>query len=348
MNLNLDTTSRRLLAEIELRFPITHRPFAVVGQAVGIGEEEALERVTQLKHQQAIRRISALFDVRSLGYQTTLAAMRVDPARATEAVRAVQQHPGVLRIDRYQDVFNLWFTIAVPPSDSFDQTLAALQASAGASETLVLPILQAYKTRKQMDVRGTVSAVESGEDIYEHSALAHPKPQLRSVDLALIRAFQEELPLIEMPYVVLAEQAGVDEAELFAWAQEMEHQGLIRRMAAVPQHPASPASSRLLAVWRVPEDEIDPIGQGIARLRHVEQCDHRPSYAQWPYTLYTGICGESHDECLKAVEHIEAEFGAFAHKNLVSLATEQRERLIYFPAELERWWQHVEGRRPPS
>ena len=39
---------------------------------------------------------------------------------------------------------------------------------------------------------------------------------------------QEDLPLLEMPYGVWAEQAEMSEADLFEWMRRMEHAGALR------------------------------------------------------------------------------------------------------------------------
>ncbi|MBI3319767.1 MAG: Lrp/AsnC family transcriptional regulator, partial [Candidatus Omnitrophica bacterium] len=138
MNPQLDSIDRTLLTEVQAHFPIAHRPFAELGKTTGLSEQACLDRVGRLKSQKVIRQLSAIFDTRTLGYQSTLAAMRVDPARVDEAAEVINQHPGVSHNYKRNDPFNIWFTVAVPPTDSLEQTVNILHTLAKADETILL------------------------------------------------------------------------------------------------------------------------------------------------------------------------------------------------------------------
>src|SRR3989338_2098156 len=140
-----DDVDKALLTEVQKSFPVDHRPFQTLGERLGISEQACLERISRLKSIQVIRQLSAIFDTRTLGYQSTLAAMKVDTARVDEAAEVVNQHPGVSHNYKRNDVFNMWFTVAVPPGDSLEQTVRTLHALAKAEDTLMLPTLRLYK-----------------------------------------------------------------------------------------------------------------------------------------------------------------------------------------------------------
>ena len=50
-----DDTDKALLTELQKRFPIDHRPFQVLGEKLGLSEQDCLERITRLKANQVIR-----------------------------------------------------------------------------------------------------------------------------------------------------------------------------------------------------------------------------------------------------------------------------------------------------
>src|SRR3989338_8424655 len=118
-----DKIDKALLTEIQKHFPGVHRPFLALGEKLDISEQECLERIGRLKTDKVIRQLSAIFDTRSLGYQSTLVAMKIDPDLVDSAAEAVNQHPGVSHNYKRNDPFNLWFTIAVPPTDSLEQVV---------------------------------------------------------------------------------------------------------------------------------------------------------------------------------------------------------------------------------
>lgn len=339
-----DPIDRHLLAEIQLKFPLTHRPFAQVGQETGLSEEACLERLSRLKRDKVIRRIGAQLDARGLGYQSTLAAFRIDPERADQAATRLIEHPGVSQCQRLNDPYNLWITLAVPPTDLLDQTLAILQQLTAADEVMALPILHLYKAGARVEPSGELLPADPDEARYDEPGAVRPKPVFSARDLALLRAVQDDLPMLEMPYIVWAEQAGVTEDELFGWIQDMERRGVIKRVAASLAHQLPGTVETLLVAWRVPEDQVDPVGQAMARSRHVYQCDRRPAYPDWPYSIYTWVHAASREECVEVVRRLEDEIGEFAHKNLVTVNDYKRAEPTYFPAELEEWWKRVGSR----
>ena len=50
-----------------------------MAEQLGIGEEEAVERLRVLRGKNVVRQISAIFDTRRLGYKTALVASAFEP-----------------------------------------------------------------------------------------------------------------------------------------------------------------------------------------------------------------------------------------------------------------------------
>ncbi|MBI2173780.1 MAG: Lrp/AsnC family transcriptional regulator [Candidatus Omnitrophica bacterium] len=340
----LDTVDKALLTEAQKQFPVNHRPFQILGERLGISEQECLERVSRLKTNGVIRQLSAIFDTRALGYQSTLAAMRVDPARADEAAEVINQHPGASHNYKRNDPFNLWFTVAVPPGDSLKQVVRILHTLARADETIVLPTLRLYKIGVKLDLTGSESPLESQEEIYDEKRRMAAKPPLTPQDIQFIRILQEDLPLLEMPYAVWAEQADATEEELFEWARRMEHLGYMRRFAAILHHRNAGFLANAMVVWQVPEDQVDAAGEQMARFREVSHCYRRPIYPNWPYPLFTMVHAPTHSACMDIVRRIEEQIGKFPHKNLFSTKEYKKVRVKYFTPELDAWWQNVGSR----
>ncbi|MBI3320348.1 MAG: Lrp/AsnC family transcriptional regulator [Candidatus Omnitrophica bacterium] len=341
MNPQLDSIDRTLLTEVQAHFPIAHRPFAELGNTTGLSEQACLDRVGRLKSQKVIRQLSAIFDTRTLGYQSTLAAMKVDPARVDEAAEVINQHPGVSHNYKRNDPFNIWFTVAVPPTDSLEQTVNILHTLAKADETILLPTLRLYKIGVKLDLTNKASALESDEEIYNEQRRFAPKPPLSPRDIELIRIMQEDLPLTEMPYAVWAEQASSTEEEVFAWAKTMQQLGYMRRFAAILYHRNAGFLANAMVVWKVPQEQVDAAGETMAKFRQVSHCYRRPIYPNWPYPLYTMVHAPTHSDCMEVVTRIEEQAGTFPHKNLFSTKEYKKTRVKYFTPELDEWWVNV-------
>ena len=339
-----DDVDKALLTEVQKRFPIDHRPFQVLGEQLGISEQECLERIGRLKTNKVIRQLSAIFDTRALGYQSTLAAMKVDPARVDEAADVVNQHPGVSHNYKRNDSFNIWFTVAVPPADSLEQVVRILHALAKVEETIILPTLRLYKIGVKLDLTGQEAALENQEDIYDEKRRMTAKPPLTEQDIRFIRILQEDLPMLELPYAVWAEQADATEEELFAWAKKMEHVGYMRRFAAILHHRNAGFLANAMVVWQVPQEQVDHVGEQMALFREVSHCYRRPVYPNWPYPLFTMIHAETYSACMEVVRRIEERVGQFPHKSLFSTKEYKKIRVKYFTPELDTWWREVGSR----
>ena len=74
--MSMDAIDRKLLNLIQEDFPLAAAPFAEVAARLGIGEGEVLDRIGRLREEGIIRRIGAVFDLRKLGFVSTLCADR--------------------------------------------------------------------------------------------------------------------------------------------------------------------------------------------------------------------------------------------------------------------------------
>src|SRR5688500_17598729 len=150
----MDELDRQLLNRIQSNFPLAARPFEVLGQPLGLSEEDTLDRMRALKAGRIVRQISAIFDTKSLGYKSSLVAMRVDPERITEAARIINEHPGVTHNYERNHQYNLWFTIAVPPTSDLEAIVQRIHELAGAEVTRVMYTLRLFKIGVNLHMSG--------------------------------------------------------------------------------------------------------------------------------------------------------------------------------------------------
>ena len=59
----MDIIDRKLLNTIQTEFPLVDEPYAQIAKELDISENELLERLTELKQQNVVRQISAIFDL---------------------------------------------------------------------------------------------------------------------------------------------------------------------------------------------------------------------------------------------------------------------------------------------
>jgi DNA-binding Lrp family transcriptional regulator len=95
----MDKTDKDILNEIQSDFPLTPRPYLVLGNRLGMSESEVFSRVKQLKKAGIIRRIGGNFHSNRLNFQSTLCAAKVPEEKIEHFVEVVNQHPGVTQAD---------------------------------------------------------------------------------------------------------------------------------------------------------------------------------------------------------------------------------------------------------
>ncbi|GFP25163.1 hypothetical protein HKBW3S43_00551 [Candidatus Hakubella thermalkaliphila] len=135
----------KILNLIQNSFPIQERPFAVLADKTGLSEGEAIHRIKELKKRGIIRRIGAIFDSRSLGYSSTLVAMRVPSPRVEEVARLVSRYPNVTHNYERDGEYNLWFTLIAESEERIRQIRGEILGASGIQDILNLPAKNIFK-----------------------------------------------------------------------------------------------------------------------------------------------------------------------------------------------------------
>jgi DNA-binding Lrp family transcriptional regulator len=148
----MDEIDRRLLNLIQEDFPLTAEPFAELGGRLGIGAAEVLARIGRLKETGIIRRIGAIFDLRRLGFASTLCAARVPEGRVAAFVALVNARPGVTHNYRRDDEYNVWFTLIAPGEAELAAELAGIKGETGIEDILSLRAVRTFKINARFDV----------------------------------------------------------------------------------------------------------------------------------------------------------------------------------------------------
>lgn len=131
-----------------------------------------------------------------------------------------------------------------------------------------------------------------------------------TIDRQLILASQAGLSLVSKPYHALAEQLGLSAEDVMQRLSAMQEQGIIRRIAVVPNHYALGYKANGMSVWDVPDEQISTLGQQVGALDFVSHCYHRPRHLpDWPYCLFAMVHGHSRAEVEQQVEQIAALLG---------------------------------------
>jgi len=335
----LDDTDKQLLNLMQGRFPLVERPFAAVAEAAGLPEPEVLQRVERLLDKRIIREITPIFDTRALGYQSMLVAAKVDPAYPHRAAQVINAHPGVTHNYLRNHEFNLWFTIAVEPDSrlGLQGTLDVIAERTGAESIRQLPTIKLFKIRMDLEMeKGTDALAAAGEAA---EPLELDPIVVTDEDIATIRATQGPMAVQPAAYAPAAERLGVTEEEVLRRLRSLQERGGLRRVAAILYHRRAGFSANGMGVWAVPEDEILETGKRMAAFRGISHCYQRPTYADWPYSVFTMAHGRSKEECDAILDSIAEETGIGERATLYSSTEYKKVRMLYFTEDFARWEQ---------
>lgn len=335
---DLDAADRRLLTLVQQGFPCSECPYAEFGKQLGLSEDETLNRIRRLKEGHIIRQIGAIFDTRRLGYQSSLVAARFAKEHLDQGAAVINEHPGVSHNYGRNHDFNLWYTIALPTGVSLEKTMARLHELSGAQATRLLPTLRLFKIGVQLDVEGKGKLSDEMEGQPSWSWTTPPKAALLSErEIQAIRALQEDLPLSARPFAELGTEEGISEEELLRFTRRFQEEGIMRRYAGVLHHRSAGFVVNGMAVWKVPLNRLDELGPVMGGFRGVTHCYQRPTYEDWPYTVFTMIHARTGPECKALVEVIAAKTGIADYAILYSMKEYKKIRVKYFTKELDQW-----------
>ena len=334
----LDDFDRRLLNAMQGAFPIEPRPYAAVARDLGATEERVLQRVRELIDDRIIRQVTPIFDTRALGYGSMLVAARVDPEHPWRAAKIVNSHPGVSHNYLRNHAINMRFTIAVEEDSKLglQGTLDVVQELTGAESIRQLPTLKLFKIRMDLDMAGGT------QDLQAAGAAAEPAELERQpyddLDRAVIRATQGDMPVIPEPYAPAAAELGMSVDKLIEHLHGMVERGLLRRVAAILFHRRAGFSANGMGVWKVPEERVLEIGPRMAAIRGISHCYQRPTYADWPYQLFTMAHGRSKEECDAVLDAVAAATPDLQDRAILYSSTEFKKiRLLYFTDDFRAW-----------
>jgi siroheme decarboxylase len=335
----LDEADKRLMNLLQSSFPLDPEPFALVAGEADLDLDDVLARTQRLLDGRIIREITPIFDTRALGYESMLVAAKVDGEHPQRAAQVVNSHPGVSHNYLRTHDFNMWFTIATPPDSKLGLrgTLDALMEETGAESMRELPTLTLFKINMNLEMEKGTEALAAAVEGAPPREL-EPQPY-DADDIALIKALQGPMEAVPRPYDTAASELGISTEELLDRLGAMVDRKILRRVAAILYHRRAGFSANGMGVWKVPEDQIMEVGGRMASFRGVSHCYQRPTYEDWPYSVFTMAHGRSKEECDAVLDSIAADcgMGPDDRATLYSSTEYKKIRLHYFTEDYARW-----------
>lgn len=330
---------KRLLNLLQSRFPLAERPFGAVAELAQMTEEEVMDRTSWLLEKRIIREVTPIFDTTALGYSSMLVAARVDAGNPQRAAGIINEHPGVSHNYLRNHDFNLWFTIATAPDSKLglNGTLDVLKQLSGADSIRQLPTITMFKINMNLEMEGGTEALARTAEA--PAPLPREPVPIDDFDVAVIRALQGPMAVRSDAYAPAAEKLGIPVQRLLDHLEGMVGRKLLRRVAAILFHRRAGFSANGMGVWKVPEEQIATIGPRMAAVRGVSHCYRRPTYPDWPYSVFTMAHGRSKEECDAVLDGVATVcgLGGEDRATLYSSTEYKKVRLRYFTEDYAKW-----------
>jgi DNA-binding Lrp family transcriptional regulator len=320
------------------------QPYQAIGQQLGVGERETIDRLAELKRQNVVRQISAIFDTRRLGYQTTLVAFAYRPEQLHQGALYINRHPGVSHnYAREGSYYNLWFTLAVPPGGSLESTIMSMAQETGAINHRIMPTIRFFKIGVNFDmVKEKSSAHNYSPDGFGQRTPARDWDTAVPVseeDKRAIRQLQEDLELVSRPFDRMSGELGMDNGQLFALVDDLQKRQLMRRYSAVLHHRRSGFRANAMIVWKVPPERSEEVGMTMARHSAVTHCYERPTFPDWQYTHFTMVHATTPGGCEEIAREISETTGITENLMLYSTREYKKTRVKYFVEDYRQFWE---------
>ena len=126
-----DEVERRLINAIQGEFPLSARPFAEVGAALGLSEDEVIARLQSLLDDRVLTRFGPMYQIERMGGAFCLAAIAVPEAQWASAVEAVNAFPEVAHNYRREHTLNMWFVLATETPEGIADCARRIEAATG-------------------------------------------------------------------------------------------------------------------------------------------------------------------------------------------------------------------------
>jgi DNA-binding Lrp family transcriptional regulator len=130
---------------------------------------------------------------------------------------------------------------------------------------------------------------------------------------------------------------GLSYEELLERAYDLQDRKIMRRFSAVLYHRKAGFRANAMGVWQVPDERIEDVGNAFAQYQAVSHCYQRPTYEDWPYSMFSMVHGRSVEECENVLAAMAEETGLTDYTSLYSTREYKKTRVRYFTLEMEAW-----------
>jgi siroheme decarboxylase len=279
-------------------FPLVEKPFEVVGRSAALDQDETISIFRKMRANDIISRVGAVVRPNTVG-ASTLAAMQVPPELLQQVADVVSREPLVTHNYEREHALNLWFVIAGTGPEAIAATIHNITRRTG-FEIIELPMLQAYHLGLGFSLGAAPPQQRDSADDAEYA----PDPRDRSI----LAAIEDGLPLVEAPYRAVADRLELDERDVISRLDHLRASRIVTRFGCVVRHDKLGYRSNAMAVWDVPDEQVDRVARSFAGNPKVTLCYRRPRrLPHWPYNLFCMVHARSRCDAHAVLDELNLE-----------------------------------------
>ena len=285
--MNAQEIKSLILKRIQAGIDIVERPFAGIANECNISEAVVVDTINELKANGEIRRFGAVFDSHALGYTSTLCATNIDAEDNDEVERIRELFKADSRITHAyirKGTPNLWFTIT-ELEEKFAETVKFYNDVFDGG-IWNMPAIKRYKIRAVFD--GNKSDIGSTNVI--------KRIDLSEDQKKVIRYFQGDISIVENLFEECAIILGIKYDILMQWLKEWQQSQVMRRLSAVVFHRRIGVKGNAMCAWEVSKEQIDIVGEYLAKLGCVTHCYERKVPKEFKYNMFAMMHGKTQSD----------------------------------------------------
>ena len=154
--------------------------------------------------------------------------------------------------------------------------------------------------------------------------------ELDDLDKTIIAAMQDDFPLVEEPYSLIAQRLHISEDELLTRLRKYRKNGQMRKMGVVLRHREVGYAANALCAWIVPCERNEEVGSIMMAHPAVTHCYSRATSPDWPYNFYTMIHAQTREGCASIAAKLSLESAVTEYILLFSTKEWKKTSMRYF------------------
>ncbi|AGE70659.1 AsnC family transcriptional regulator [Sulfolobus acidocaldarius] len=270
--------------ELEYNFPVDERPFAKIGEKLGLSEELVLERIKRLKHLEIIKRIGMYISFRAKGMEGALIASNI-PLEQIEKFRKIALEIKELTHNfvRNHPRYNIWYVLKAENKEKLNEKIRLLMNQVNCNDYVILYSKKTLKLSVKYDVLRGISYSEN-DSLREKV----PTADELGIQKDLLTDLSYPLPIVEKPFEKISKKFNLTESEIVELIKELKEKGVIKDYGATVNGERIGIVEN--AMFLLNSDDIESSCYNIAtKLKEATHVVLREADKEWDYLCYAMI-----------------------------------------------------------